>query len=157
MQTDSTADVALVSARLRELPEFDPDPGLWPRIEHARGQVLLARRQRLGWIAGALAATLAGVAALPLLQPGQPVVDDATVWQQRSAVLETEWQALQRSTPGDLRTRAELMMIDKALQSAYDRGADTRELTPLWKQRSEALRSLINTSDDHQAVAVTRI
>jgi len=156
MQTDSTADAALVSARLRELPEFDPDPGLWHRIERARGRALRARRQRRGWIAGALAATLAGVAALPLMQPGQPSVDDATVWQQRSAVLESEWQALQRA-PGDLRTRAELMMIDKALQSAYDRGADTTELAPLWKQRSEALRSLINTSDDHQAVAVTRI
>jgi hypothetical protein len=40
------------------------------------------------------------------------------------------------------------------LQSAYDRGAGSDELAPLWQQRNEALRGLILVA---QADTVTRI
>ena len=137
------------------LPEFEPDPMLWSRIVSAHAlQARAARRRRAGWIGSALAATVAAFVVLPRIGDLPRGQDEAWQWQQRSQSLEHEWRASARA-PGDPRARAQLHLIDDALQAAYDRGATSRELAPLWKQRSEALHSLIN--NDHQRSAVTRI
>jgi len=84
-------------------------------------------------------------------KPGEPVTLDGP---RESQALEREWQAL---TPASARPSADLArlrIIDAALQSAYDRGAGSEELAPLWKERNEALRGLILVA---QADTVTRI
>ncbi len=154
MQTSERVDGG-AQAVLSRLPEFEPDAMLWSRIVAARaGQQRAARRRRLGWIGGALAAASAAFVILPRIAEIDPVSDDLARWQQQSQALEQQWQA-NAHTPGDARTRAELRLIDGALQSAYDRGAASSELVPLWKQRNEVLHSLITS--EHRRVAVTRI
>jgi hypothetical protein len=141
---------------LAELPVFAPDPGLWPRIaaEHAKRSATPRPRR---WIVASMAAAAAAVAVIvtvPRLigtKPGEPI---ALEGQRESQALEREWQAL---TPASARPSvdlARLRVIDAALQSAYDRGAASDEIAPLWKERNEALRGLILTA---QADTVTRI
>jgi len=139
---------------LAELPVFAPDADLWSRIAAAHAKRTTARRPRR-WIAlAAAAAVVAAIVAVPKLtgtKPGEPVALDG---QRESQALESEWHAL---TPVSARPSvdlARLRVIDAALQSAYDRGAGSEELAPLWKQRNEALRGLILTA---QADTVTRI
>jgi len=140
-------------ALLRELPEFDPDPLLWLRIAAVHAQ--RSRRGRMRWIAAGIAATLAAVVLLPRFVGDASPLEQVDLWQQRSQALEQQWQSSARAL-ADPRIRAELHLIDSELQSAYDRGATASELLPLWKQRNEALNSLINT-DHYRAQAVTRI
>ena len=140
---------------LAELPVFEPDAALWSLIaaEHAKRNATPRPRR---WIA--LAAAAAVVAAVIALvpkftgtKPGEPLAIEG---QRESQALEREWQSL---TPVSARPSvdlARLRIIDAALQSAYDRGADGDELAPLWKERNEALRGLILTA---QADTVTRI
>ena len=155
MRSGEQADHAGARDGWLRLPEFEPDPMLWSRIVAARvQQSRTTRRRRAGWIGAALAATLAAFVVLPRLGDVLPVRDEVRQWQQRSQTLEHEWRASARA-PGDPRARAELNLIDDALQAAYDRGAASSELAPLWKQRSEALHSLI--SNGQQRAAVTRI
>lgn len=140
----------------QQLPEFEPDPALWSRIQSSRSQLLVRRRQRNRWVAASLAAAaLLCVAVVSSLQFGLPQSEGVAVWQGRSQVLEQEWLAMSRSTP-DPRARAELRLIDLELQTAYDRGATADELIPLWKLRSEALRELID-NDGSRMRSVTRI
>ena len=140
---------------LAELPVFAPAAELWPRIvaEHARRTA--ARRPRR-WIAVAAAAAVvaAVIIAAPRLtgtKPGEPLAAEG---QRESQALEREWRSLTAVSARPSVDLARLRVIDAALQAAYDRGADTDELTPLWKQRNEALRGLILTA---QADTVTRI
>lgn len=140
---------------LAELPVFAPDAELWPRIvaAHARRKAMPRPRR---WIAVAAVAAAAVVAIVTVPQltgtkPGEPLAIEG---QRESQALESEWRAL---TPVSARPSvdlARLRVIDAALQSAYDRGADRDELTPLWKERNEALRGLILIA---QADTVTRI
>jgi len=139
---------------LAELPVFAPDADLWSRIAAAHAKRTTAPRPRR-WIAlAAAAAVVAAIVAVPKLtgtKPREPVALDG---QRESQALESEWHAL---TPVSARPSvdlARLRVIDAALQSAYDRGAGSEELAPLWKQRNEALRGLILTA---QADTVTRI
>ncbi|HEX5123171.1 MAG TPA: hypothetical protein VFV97_07975 [Rhodanobacteraceae bacterium] len=140
---------------LAELPVFAPDPGLWPRIaaEHAKRTAKPRPRRWIGFAAAA-AAAVAVVVMVPRLtatKHGEPVALDG---QRESQALEREWHAL---TPVSARPSvdlARLRVIDAALQSAYDRGAGSDELVPLWQQRNEALRGLILVA---QADTVTRI
>lgn len=154
MSSDRVRTVGSVSRLLSALPEHDPDPGLWLRIQSAR-----ARRQRLrrrSWLgAGLAAAAVLVVAVLARAPSTPPSASDVASWRERSHVLEQEWLASSR-TAMDPRLRAELRLIDGQLQAAYDRGATDGELVPLWKLRSEALQDLIR-SDDASMRAVTRI
>jgi len=139
---------------LAELPVFAPDADLWSRIAaaHAKRKAPPRSRRWIG-IAAAVAAVVA-VVTVPRLtgtKPGEPV---AVEGQRESVALEREWHAM---TPASARPSvdvARLRVIDAALQSAYDRGANSDELAPLWKERNEALRGLILTA---QADTVTRI
>lgn len=138
-----------------QLPEFEPDPALWSRIQSARSQ-LLRRRQRKRWLAVSLAAAaLLCVAIVSRVQLGLSQSEDVAFWQEHSQSLEQEWLAMSRSTP-DPRARTELRLIDLELQTAYDRGATEGELIPLWKLRNEALRELIDSNGSRQR-SVTRI
>jgi hypothetical protein len=139
---------------LAELPVFAPDAELWSRIaaEHAKRNATSRPRR---WIAlAAVAAVVAAIVAIPKFtgtKPGEPLAIEG---QRESQALEREWHAL---TPVSARPSvdlARLRIIDAALQSAYDRGAEGDELAPLWKERNEALRGLILTA---QADTVTRI
>jgi hypothetical protein len=142
---------------LAELPVFAPDAGLWSRIaaEHAKRYAMPRPRR---WITASMIAAAAAVVAVIVTVPrlietksGEPI---ALEGQRESQALEREWQAL---TPASARPSfdlARLSVIDAALQSAYDRGAGSDEIAPLWKERNEALRGLILTA---QADTVTRI
>lgn len=139
---------------LAELPVFAPDAKLWSRIvaQHARQKA--PPRPRRWIVLASAAAIVAAIVAVPTFtrtKPGEPLAIEG---QRESQALEREWQSL---TPVSARPSvdlARLRIIDAALQSAYDRGAGSDELAPLWKERNDALRGLILTA---QADTVTRI
>ena len=140
---------------LAELPVFTPDADLWSRIAAAHTKRSATPRPRR-WI-GVLAAAAAAVAVIVTVpgltgpKPGEPVTLDGP---RESQALEREWQALTPASARPSAHLARLRIIDAALQSAYDRGAGSEELAPLWKERNEALRGLILVA---QADTVTRI
>lgn len=141
-----------------KLPEFAPDPALWPRIVAAREAQ--QRRRRLG---GGLAAIAAAVFAAVLLVPRAPPVavgvDAIAAGERESRVLEGEW--LRVAPAARPLPSARLRAIDAALQAAYDRGAPEDEVAPLWQRRNEALRGLIVRAQEGVAAdavaTVTRI
>ena len=105
-----------LSAELSELPDPEPAAPLFGRIMASRSR--RRRRRRIG-IAAAL---LLGCAALwPALRPGLA-----------PAELELAAQA-----PEDLR----LLLLDRRLQAAYDRGADRAEIAALWEARARLLHA----------------
>jgi HPt (histidine-containing phosphotransfer) domain-containing protein len=63
--------------------------------------------------------------------------------QEQSRVLENEWTKLAGGHASAIGT-THLRAIDAQLQAAYDRGAGTEELSPLWQRRNRALRGLID-------------
>lgn len=138
---------------LSHLPQFEPDPGLWARIEAVHGRQARQRRAAWGWLSAVVAAALVAVAVLP--RGNGPRIDDLAAWQQRSQALEREWRE-RASDAGPPRAHARLLGIDGRLQAAYDRGALEAELAPLWKQRIEALDDLI-AHDDASLRVVTRL
>ena len=140
-------------ALLARLPQFDPDPQLWARIDRAHRVRVRDRRHAAGWLSAGLAAALVAVLVLP--RSGERRVDELAAWQQRSQELEREWHA--RATAGGFgRMHARLLGIDGRLQSAYDRGAADAELAVLWKQRTEALGEQISR-DEPPMRMVTRL
>lgn len=146
-------ELNLRSLRLGALPEFDPPPQLWERIEQAHGRRQRQRRV-LRW-GSALAACLALAAVMALApQGGAPQPDPLVHVEQRSHELEQIYAGLASpSTP--LESELELHAVELALQQAYDRGAAAAELLPLWQQRNELLSSLIALSAD--GARLTRI
>lgn len=131
---DSGGDLAT------NLPTFSPDPALWPRVAAARRrQAVRGRRVRAGL---ALAAVMVlGLAIVPVTWQRHAPGHVATV-QDESRALEDEWRRL---APPDVHAygAGRVRAIDAALQTAYDRGADTDETRVLWQQRNRALRDLI--------------
>lgn len=155
--TENWGVPARLSSLLDRLPEHEPDPALWTRIQSVQaGRQRLRRRRRRAWLGGGLAAAavlcIAVFSRYPL-SAGQ--ADDLASWREHSQSLEAQWHGMTGS-PVDPRSRAELRLIDSELQSAYDRGATDSELIPLWKMRSAALQELIRHDSD-RVQAVTRI
>lgn len=148
-------ELSLKSLRLAGLPEFDPPPQLWARIEAAH--VRRRQQRRLaGWsAAAALVLAVAGLVAV--------VAPPAPVPARPSALLQLERQSqeLEQVYAGlaqpfsPLESEVELHAIETALQQAYDRGAAAEELAPLWEQRNAVLSSLIALSAD--GAQLTRI
>jgi hypothetical protein len=143
------------------LPVFAPDPALWQRIAAEHRRRVAARRRKLGVVGLAAAAVLALVVGLPLRPPSASAPSvEMTDGQRESQALESEWQrvaATPRQAVGGL---ARVRVIDAALQSAYDRGAQSDELTTLWRQRNDALRGLIAGVQDRgngDLAGITRI
>jgi hypothetical protein len=137
----------------QRLDAVEPPAGLWLRIERAH----VVRRRRRVYLRAATAAFLMfGAFGVFLAVPHTP---GATDWQARSQALEIELRAIPVSVLADdsvtREARSDLERIDGALQAAYDRGARSNELVPLWKQRTELLSTLLAVRQ--QSAAVTRI
>ena len=143
-------------AIVRRLPAAETahvSADLWPRIAAAHQERQRRRRvQRLAGVSLAVAAvlTLAVTGPMWLTRP-TAVVD----WQARAQALEIQLNALAARGDANGMVDAELVRIDAALQSAYDRGAPANELIPLWKQRSDLLSALLSARQ--QQVTLTRI
>lgn len=133
------------------LPLFAPDPALRARILAAHAQQRRRRRMRALFGGGALAASFA-LTVLLVARGGLPLstpthADAASAAQDESRGLELEWQRASGSRAVQV-AAPRLRAIDAQLQSAYDRGADAREVSALWAQRNTALRQLIETSGE---------
>lgn len=148
---------AEVAALLERLPEHEPDPALWARIQVVRAsRQRRRRRQRGAWFGvGLAAAAMLSVVVLSRYPAPAGPSGELASWRENSQSLEAQWRALAGS-PVDPRSRAQLRLIDAELQSAYDRGAAESELIPLWKSRSAALQDLIRNDSD-RLLAITRI
>lgn len=131
--------------RLSALPEFDPPAWLDARV----AAVLARAPQRRRWLLPVAVAAGALLAVGLAWRAPAPTTDaDAgeAAWLARSRGLERELARLRpaHEVPGSaLALEAELARVDRALQSAYDRGAAAPELQPLWQQRNDTLDSLL--------------
>ncbi len=146
--------------RLRDIATPSPaadaasSDDLWPRI--ASAHLLRRRKRRWQRIAGVgMAAALVFVAAAGFHHAKtEPSID----WEARAEALEIQLNqadAMSRGARAAADTESELATVDRALQAAYDRGANKSELVPLWKQRSELLSVLLTVRQ--QQLALTRI
>lgn len=139
------------------LPEFEPDPGLWDRIRSANVGRVRMRRLRQTGVFGAL---FVGVAATWFLAFShrliiQPDRQSSTNWQAHSQQLQDQWN--ERTDQSlDPHIQARLRLLDSDLQAAYDRGASEPELAPLWSLRSRLLQSLVQ-SESGRSRRLTRI
>lgn len=136
-----------LAGKLAALPRFEPAPALWTRIESAR-----PRRLVRAWFGGSMAAALV-VAALgaaawlappepgpgPLEAPFAARIDEARTLE--AALFDA--RAAGVANPDVLALERELAASDAALQAAYDRRADARELDALWRARVERLSQLV--------------
>lgn len=142
---------------LQLLPEFDPQPALWTRIEGLRERhVSRRRRRRVSLLGMSIAASfLAVVIFIAGFRAQQPQQADLSGWQRESLTLEARWRESSGKAP-DARARSQLQLIDAQLQAAYDQAATATVLIPLWKQRNETLRELVE-HDGRGVRSITRI
>jgi len=139
-------ELSLKALRVAALPEFDPPPHLWARIEaeHRRRQ---QRGHALRW-GGGLAAMLALATVIALApRPQNAVANPLAQLERRSHELEQAYAGLNQAA-SPLENEAELRAVELALQQAYDRGAEVDELLPLWQQRNDVLSNLIAVAAD---------
>lgn len=124
------------------LPEFEPSADLWSRIE--RRHLQRQRQRRVRRSSAAIAAVLLLAVGVTNWWPQATVGDDALSLQRREALqLEQDWQALVRDDAAN--GYVQLHPVDHALQLAYDRHADSQELTHLWGERVRVLREMIQS------------
>lgn len=116
---------------LASLPEPPLPPDLWPAIERAR-----QRRQTRLRVAAATLGSLA-LAALLAWPVNQPTFAPAPPEASRSSTTLVATPA-----PGPA-----LQAIDRALQTAYARGASDDEVAPLWRMRGQLSASLNRSPD----------
>jgi hypothetical protein len=136
-----------LSAKLAALPSFEPAPALWARIEAARPH--RPARTWPGWsMAAALVVAALGAAAWldPLERATMPRPAPLAAHLDEARALEAalvDARAAGVANPDVLALERELAASDAALQSAYDRRADSRELDALWHARVERLSQLV--------------
>ena len=133
-----TAD-ADIRALLGSLPEPNAPHGLFVRIEKTR-----RRRRYVRWAAGATA-SCALLALLLLPQWGTNGVMEAGDMLAEEQVVERP-----ESNAGD----AQLRLIDRQLQAAYERGAPAVQLQVLW-QRREAVVITLQQETDRESTIVS--
>jgi hypothetical protein len=142
-----------LASRLAELPEFDPPAHLWVRIDAA----VVARKRRRTWAAiaasGAIAASVAF--ALLMVRPvAAPSPDGLVTLRSESQHLENQLSSTSLvHSSATLGTELELQRVESALQFAYDRGADTQELAPLWRRRVDLLAVLLQLQQPDQQLS----
>jgi hypothetical protein len=149
--------------RLPLLPVVDPAPDLWQRIAAAHQQrVRRAQVRRRVAFAGRAAAAVTLLVATGMWFGGQRSAPRDTVdWQARAQALELQLRALSASRPGGAAallvatTQNELVLVDAALQAAYDNGGDRERTDSLWKRRSELLGALLQARTNN--VEISRI
>jgi hypothetical protein len=148
--------------RLDELPMLEPSADLWQRIAGAQQQrVRRARSRRMAlWCGGSIVVLTALIAgAGGWIGWPQSTVD--VDWQARAQALELQLRALdagpaQRAgSTIAVDAQNELALVDVALQSAYDDGAEQQRVRALWKRRSELLNALVNAR--RQNMEISRI
>ena len=110
---------------LHALPEIPLPEALWQRVEAGRRQKV--RRRKLG--AGIASLALVAVMATPLLMPLFTDTD----------IVGSKPLAMHQPVRSEQDVHAELRAIDRALQAAYDRGANDAEIAPMWVARNELL------------------
>lgn len=138
--------------RLDQLPQAEPSAELWPRIAGAhRLRLQQARVRRLGaWCGGAGVLLVVGLIGASGGWFGRAQPSGGVDWQARAQALELQLRALNAvaSRPVDAATggeaQDELVLVDAALQAAYDEGAVQERVTALWKRRSELLDALVS-------------
>ena len=136
-------------------PALQPPPDLWQRIvaEHERRVVRRHRRRFLAASAVAAGVVLVLFGAMTL-QPERPAGID---WQARAQALELQVRALQAAAPvqgasGGV-AQSELAQLDRALQAAYDDGAEAARVDALWKRRSELLEALLRARRENLEIS----
>lgn len=134
------------ATQLPTLPEFEPAPDLWSRIE--RRHVRRQRQRRLVAACGMAAVVVAAVAVFSFHFP-TPEIDALSEQRRETFRLEQDWRALGAETADS--GYARLWPVDVALQRAYDRRADGSELDRLWSERNQMLRDLIQSRRDATA------
>ena len=144
-----------VRSRLAALPEFMPDAALWPRVQAAHQRRLRLRTIRRAGFGSAIAAVLVAIVISMPRAPDQTARTRLAARQQESHALERKWQDMRGDAPDDPIARANVRLVDRALQAAYDRGATPAELALLWQKRNEVLRGLV--AQYQGSIAVTRI
>lgn len=144
--SDPVIPAALMRS-LGQLPEFEPDPALWSRIEHSV-EVRARKRRTGGWLAAGLAASLSLVSASALLRmPAESGSSDIAELLRRSQALELQLIEL-RDGQADAPVwmdeigrseRVELALLDQRIAIANE--DDSRE--ELWEQRNALLQRLV--------------
>lgn len=116
---DELDDRIRLSQALSALPDPEPPPPLFGRIMASRTR----RRRQRRW--AAVAAAVVGAALLwPLLHV--PLAPQP---------------ALQLAEQAPQGADLSLRLIDRRLQTAYDRGADAAEIAALWEARARLLQA----------------
>ena len=117
-----------VRENLRLLPEAELPDSLWSRVETKRKKQLVRRRVGLGIASLALVAAFSLPLLSPLLKSGEDPLSASPLAVHQPARSAEEIQA-------------DLLAVDRALQAAYDRGADDAEIAPMWVIRNALLAS----------------
>ena len=118
-----------VHENLRRLPEADLPDSLWSRVESGRKKQVIRRRFGMGIASLALVSAL----SLPVIFPLLTGSND-TMYADRTAM-----HPPARSVE---EIQADVQAVDRALQAAYDRGADDAEIAPMWVIRDALLASV---------------
>jgi len=146
--------------RLDELPMLEPSAELWQKIAGAQQRRM--RRARLRRMVLWCGSSFVVLAALIVGADGwfgrtQSSLD--VDWQARAQALELQLRALDAGASARAGTAVdaqnELALVDVALQSAYDEGAEQQRVRALWKRRSELLSALVNAR--RQNMEISRI
>jgi autotransporter translocation and assembly factor TamB len=148
--------------RLDDLAQAEPSADLWQKIASAHQRNVRRARVRRGalWGGGCavVLAALIGAAMGWSWRAQSPVEVD---WQARAQALELQLRALNASAPAQASNtlasdaQNELLLVDVALQTAYDDGAEQQQVSALWKRRSELLSALVNAR--RQNMEISRI
>ena len=117
-----------VRKNLERLPEAELPAALWSRVESGRKKQVVRRRVGLGIASLALVSTL----FLPMIFPLVTSRDDP---------LSASPLAVHQPARSAEEIQADLLAVDRALQAAYDRGADDAEIAPMWVIRNALLAS----------------
>jgi len=163
MSSSELNDEALPRLPLGRLPVVEPAPDLWLRIAAAQQQRLrrIRTRRRFGFAGGAALAAALLIAIGLGSGVDRSVPRDAIDWQARAQALELQLRALASNRPGGTAaalvgaTQHELLLVDAALQAAYDNGSERGRIDALWKRRSELLGALLQARTND--VEISRI
>lgn len=138
--------------QLGRLPVMEPSADLWERIATAH-----RRRTRRRRVLRSAAAVGAAVLALGLatglfgrLDDGSNQASAGIDWKGRAQALEMQLHQVRGNGDAEAAgiardARGELVLVDAALQAAYDDNAPRERLNALWKRRSELLGILLAT------------
>jgi tRNA A37 N6-isopentenylltransferase MiaA len=147
--------------RVGELPVLEPSADLWQKIAGAQQQRMRRARSRrmVLWCGGSVVLLAALIVGADWFGRTQSSMD--VDWQARAQALELQLRALDAGAsaragiPTAVDAQNELALVDVALQSAYDEGAEQQRVRALWKRRSELLSALVNAR--RQNMEISRI